>query len=133
MPARLSKRRKRNISGLRNQPKTIHEPSPSKHSVVEPTSESDTQRFDPKDATETNEDEDLGLRCVDSLKPLWREDDDDDDDDMEEELLVTSETDDLESEEKLYSNLMSFSIDNGDDPTKDGDWGLRRKEQGYFH
>jgi hypothetical protein len=135
MPVRHSKRQKRNISGLKNQPKPIPEPSSTESPVVEPTSTIQEQlSLDPEDTAE-NADEDLGLRCPDSLKPLWRADDDD------EGCMQAGE--ELEDgwelrEENLYIKLMTLAIDNGDDP-RDEDWvprGLRRKKQGekgYFH
>jgi len=68
MPIRHCKKQKRNISGLKNQPKPIPEPSSSEPFMVEPYFESNIAEQVSADL-EDNEDQD-GLKCHDSLKLL---------------------------------------------------------------
>ena len=142
MPIRSKKRQKRNISGLKNQSKPIPESLSTDTLVVEPLSNIQKQQSPDLEDSAKSEDDELGLRCPDSLKPLWRVDDDKDEL-MQKDEDSESETDGWDSqqelgEENLYIKLMSLAIDNGDDP-RDEDWvpeGLRRKKQekkGHFY
>ena len=138
MPVRHTKRQKRNITGLRNRPKPISEPSRIEEIALMPSSDIPEQ---PSPEHE-DEDEDLGLKCLDSLKPLWRADDEEES--MQEEDLKNGEDEFDEwdgqqelREESLYIKLMTLAIDSGDDP-RDEDWvpeGLRRRKgikKGHF-
>ena len=88
MPIRHRKKQKKNISGLKNQPRHIPEPSSSEPLMVEPYFESNiTEQV----SADLEDNEDFGLKCHDSSKLLWRGDDN-------EELERTQEEEaDLES------------------------------------
>ena len=139
MPVRHTKRQKRNISGLRNQPKPIFEPSPTEATATKPSSDIPAQ----PNPDHEDEDEDLGLRCLDSLKLLWRADDEEESTEEEDPKNREDEFDEWDGqqefgEESLYIKLMTLAIDSGDDP-RDDDWvpeGLRRRKgikKGHLH
>ena len=129
-----NKRQKRNISGLRNQPKLVPDDA-----YIETLAVVESHSNVEEDGAET-EDDNLGLRCPDSMKPVWRAEEDKDEltDDEEDSESDIEGWDDSEHELKVYTKLMSLAIDNGDDP-RDEDWvpaGLRRKKcerKGQFH
>ena len=104
--------------------------------VVEPLSNIQKQQSPDLEDSAESEDDELGLRCPDTLKPLWRADDDKDVL-MQKYKDSESETDGWDSqqelgEENLYIKLMSLAIDNGDDPRDEHcvPKGLRRKKRG---
>jgi hypothetical protein len=143
MPMRHGKKQKRNISGLKNQPKPLPEPSSTEPLVVEPSSESNTAERVGSDL-EDDEDQDLGLKCPDSSKLLWRADDDEEEPMPEGKGDSESGIEDWDTHQELedkglYIMLMNLAVDNGDDP-RDEDWvpedlrrKRRRKKKGHSH
>ena len=84
MPIQHYKRQKRNISGLKNQPRPIYEPFSTEPFIVESCFESNTAEQVSADLKD-NEDQDLGLKCHDSSKLLWRADNEELEEPMQEE------------------------------------------------
>lgn len=126
-------KQKRNISGLRNQPKAPTPPLQSSP-TPEPSPESRKTRVE-----DVEEDVEWSPQTrFDSSKPIW----DEEDESSDEQENVSSPDGDIGTVEEwgewnelaqdgLHVNLMKLAIENGDDP-RDEDWipqSLRRKRK----
>ncbi|KAF9457874.1 hypothetical protein BDZ94DRAFT_1313815 [Collybia nuda] len=130
MPAQRNTKQKRNITGLRNQPRAIPDlpMQPPLTPVV--ISEGTQNQINPE--LEDHRDEDCEEGPVksyqDSLKSTWEEEDKGK---VEAEIIDEEDTEEEFNSDRLYVKLMNLAMENGDDP-RDENWipeNLRRRKK----